>query len=574
MRKRLTSIGVSLVMLLANTAVAMADEQDVVILYENDVHCAIEGYSKLAAMKKELQQEHSHVGVVSSGDFVQGSSLGSISKGGYIVELMNQVGYDAVTLGNHEFGYKMERLNELIDMMDPKPICCNFQAVGESESYLKPYSIVSYGDTKIAYIGITTPSTLVLSSPSQFIGDDGEYIYTFNIDNIYDVVQHSIDEAEKEGADYIVALSHVGYEEEGTYEDVIDLIQNTSGFDVVLDGHSHSVIENMIVEDKDGNEVVLTSTGTQFEYIGKLTISDTGIKTELIPTAEYTKTDAEIDRYIENINNEYAKLGERKIGVSEIDLITHEGETRIIRTKETNLGDLCADAYRFVSNAEVSYLNGGAIRAEIKKGDITFNDIYSVFPFDDKVVVAEASGQDIKDMLEMAMMYEYGSFPHVSGITFSVNTAIPSSVTVDQNEVFTGVSGQYRVYDIKVLNSESGVYEPIDLNKTYRLGSHAYLLLEYGSGMQMFDDAKIIQNDGMLAVELLEKYIAENCNGVIGQEYAEMSPNITFTEGEIITEASAPAAAAADNGQMWICAGLILVISTVFFFAADRKTKK
>jgi 2',3'-cyclic-nucleotide 2'-phosphodiesterase (5'-nucleotidase family) len=115
------------------------------------------GYPKLAAMKNELLQTHKYVGVVSGGDYVQGQSLGVISRGEYIVKLMNLVGYDALTLGNHEFDYKLDRLNELVGMMNTKPISCNFQKIGEDASYFEPYSIVSYGDVEIAYIGITTP---------------------------------------------------------------------------------------------------------------------------------------------------------------------------------------------------------------------------------------------------------------------------------------------------------------------------------------------------------------------------------------------------------------------------------
>lgn len=138
------------------TAFAVQNTEDIVILYENDVHCEIGGYSKLAAMKKELLQTYSNVGVVSCGDYIQGNSLGVISQGECVVEVMNLVGYDAVTLGNHEFDYRLERLEELIGRMDTAPVCCNFQKIGEDASYFKPYSIVSYGDVDIAYIGITS----------------------------------------------------------------------------------------------------------------------------------------------------------------------------------------------------------------------------------------------------------------------------------------------------------------------------------------------------------------------------------------------------------------------------------
>lgn len=522
-------------------------QDDIIILYENDVHCAVEGYSKIAAMKTELQETHAHVGVVSGGDFIQGNSLGVVSKGQYIVELMNLVGYDAVTLGNHEFDFRMERLEELVSMMETKPISCNFQKIGEDTSYFKPYSIVSYGDVDIAYIGITTPSTLTTAAPAQFKDEDGNFLYTFNPTTLYEVVQGNIDAALAEGADYVIAISHIGYAEDEVYgdiEDVETLIQNTSGFDVVLDAHSHSVIEGMTLTDKGGNEVLLSSTGTKFEYIGKLTISGDDLQTELIKTAEYQATDAAVDAYIAKIYEEYAVLGERKVAISEVDLITKDADgNRLVRKAETNLGNLCADAFRYVVDADIGYMNGGSIRADMLQGDVTVNSLLSVQPFNNSVVLAEISGQAFLDMMEMAMMIwpeENGSFPHVSGVTFSVNTAIPSSVVLNEYEEFVGVSGEYRVYDLKIYNRETGNYEPIDLNKTYTLAASNYILLECGSGMKMLENAKILQNDGMLDIEAMERYMVEELEGRIGGEYAQAKIHITFTEGRVESETTVP----------------------------------
>ena len=535
--KKLLSFAIVLCMFLScfSGVVFAKDTETIVILYENDVHCAVEGYSKLAAMKNELSEDYEYVGVVSSGDFVQGGTLGAVSRGEYVVSLMNLVGYDAVTLGNHEFDYKLARLGELAELMNTKPISCNFQEIGTSKSYFEPYSIVSYGDVDIAYIGITTPSALSSSSPAQFKDENGEYIYTFNVDTLYDVVQANIDSAKEDGADYIIALSHIGYEEDEQYEDARDLIENTDGFDVVLDGHSHSVIENMKIDDEGGNEVILTSTGTKFENIGKLTISGETITTELIETESYTNTDASVDAKLAEINEAYSALGNRKIGDSEIELITHDGDKRLVRTTETNLGNLCADAIKTVTKVDIAYVNGGGIRAPIEIGEVSFNDIFSVFPFNNQIVVAEMTGQKIRDMLEMSLMNypaEDGSFPHVAGLTFSVNKSIPTSVKTDENTVFTGASGEYRVYDIKVLNEDTGEYEPIKLDGTYSFASFNYFVLDQGGGMSMFDGVKILKNDGMLDVEALETYITENLGGVIGEEYAEVDNRITFTDGE------------------------------------------
>ena len=126
MKKKLLSCIACIFMVLCslNAIVFAKDSETIVILYENDVHCAIEGYSKLAAMKNELSETYTNVGVVSVGDFVQGGTLGAVSKGEYIVNLMNKVGYDAIALGNHEFDYQLPRLNELNAMSNTKFISC------------------------------------------------------------------------------------------------------------------------------------------------------------------------------------------------------------------------------------------------------------------------------------------------------------------------------------------------------------------------------------------------------------------------------------------------------------------
>ena len=537
MKKRLLSCIVCICMVLCslNAATFAKDSETIVILYENDVHCAVEGYSKLAAMKNELKSEYEYVGVVSSGDFVQGGTLGAVSKGEYIVELMNLVGYDAIAPGNHEFDYTISRITELYELSETKYISCNFAKIGEEKTYFEPYTIVSYGDVDIAYIGIITPETITSARPSQFRNENGEIIYTFNESRLYELVQESIDEATEDGADYVIALSHIGYDESGELNDVTDVIENTDGLDVVLDAHSHSVIEEKIVKDKSGDDVLLSSTGTGFENIGKLTIANGEFDTELVKTETYTKTDADVDAYIAEINESYAELGNRKIGESKVELITHNEEgTRLVRTAETNLGNLCSDALFFVTNADVSYVNGGGLRAPIKSGDMTFNDIYSVFPFNNRIVTAEITGQVLLDMLEMSMIsypQEDGAFPHMSGITFSVNKSIPSSIKVDENGFFTKVDGDYRVYDVKVLDKESGNYKALELDKKYILAAADYYILNFGSGMSMFKDAKVVESEGMLDVEVLERYITDNLNGVIGEDYKDVVNRITFTDG-------------------------------------------
>ena len=174
------------------------------------------------------------------------------------------------------------------------------------------------------------------------------------------------------------------------------------------------------------------------------------------------------------------------------------------------------------------------MRTPIKAGDLTFNDIFSVFPFNNSIVIAGISGQVLLDMLEMGMMMypeEHGAFPHMSGVTFSLNTSIPSSVKVDENGFFIEVDGTYRVYNVKILNKESGVYESLDLNKMYSFAAINYYILDFGGGLAMFKNATILENEGTLDVEFLERYITDNLNGVFGDEYKDVVNRITYTDG-------------------------------------------
>ncbi len=598
MKQRMfAALAVVCLLLAAMPFSALAADEAIVILYENDVHCAIEGYAKLSAMKQELAAEGKYVGVVSCGDYIQGSSLGAISQGEYIVNAMNMVGYDALALGNHEFDYRLERLQTLVEAMDTKPVCCNFQTLDASAPVFEPYRIVSYGDVDVAYVGVTTPDTLTSSSPSQFMDGTGAYIYTFHSTDLYDVVQQSIDAAKAEGADYVVALAHLGTEFVNQDWSAQALVQHTDGLDVVLDGHSHSVVESMTVADKSGDEVLISSTGTKFAHIGQLTIAADGtLSTTLIPTESYEKQDGEILAYIEQINEEYAALGNRHIGDSTVTLTTvDENGNRIIRHQETNLGDFCADAFRLVTGADVGVINGGGIRDDLDAGEITFNDILSVFPFNNTVCVAEVTGQQLLDFLELtAMLYpdENGSFQHVSGLRYAIDEKVPTSVVLDENGVFVRVEGERRVWGVAVLDAQTGQYEPLDPMASYTVASHNYLLIDHGSGASMFNEAAILENSGMLDVELLEVYITEHLNGVIGDEYTASQGRITVgakptdattTTASAVTtttvRAATPSAPSSPKTDDAACLPVYIAVAAVaigmlLIVSAHRKTDK
>ena len=545
-------LGIALVWMVTSFAACQKQDSlcdDIVVLYTNDVHCGIEeniGYTGLAAYKKAAEQTYQYVTLVDCGDAVQGDFIGTVSDGEYIVDIMNQLGYRFAVTGNHEFDYGMEQLSSLIDKANAQYLGCNITYSGSGENKLdkiKPYEIVEYGKTKVAFIGVATPESLTKSTPTYFMEDD-EYVYNFaqgnDGQNLYDCVQGYVDECEAQGADYVILLAHLGDAEESVPYTSPELIAATDGIDVVLDAHAHSVIAGKTVENKAGEPVLLSSTGTKLANIGKLVIhADGEITTELI--CGYSAKDADMDAYIQNVKAQYEIEMNKVIATSDIALTckTEDG-IRLVRNRETTIGDLCADAYRAIGGADIGVVNGGGIRADIPKGDITYANMLAVHPYGNTLCVVRATGQEIIDLLETACMYtqaeiskdgnaigENGGFMQVSGLKFTIDTSIPSSVVLDELGNFASVSGERRVKDVTVLD-DNGAYVPIELDAVYTLASHNYLLKAGGNSFTGFMDNEFIISEGICDYQVLTQYITEVLNGKLGELYSAPQGRITI----------------------------------------------
>lgn len=532
MRKILSCL-LALALLLSGLT-AFAEEtaaKDVVVLYTNDVHCGIDeniGYAGLAAYKKAFAKAGYDVLLVDNGDAIQGGPVGTLSKGEYIIDIMNEVGYDVATIGNHEFDYGMDQFMALREKANFPYVSANFTDL-EGKTILDPFVIKEAGGRKIAFVGASTPETFTKSTPTFFQNEKGEYIYDFcegeDGKRLYAAVQKAVDDAREAGAEYVVVLAHLGIDGSSVPYTSSDLIVNTNGIDAVLDGHSHSTIEQEVVKNKDGEEVLLSSTGTKLAAVGALTIAADGTLSTRLHTESIFQDD-ETTAFVEGIKAQYGETLAKVVASSQVDLIVNdltavdsEGKPiRIIRSQETNLGDLCADAYRLVSGADIGVVNGGGIRAAIPAGDITFEQIISVHPFGNALCVVETTGQQILDALEKSVSKlpdENGGFWQVSGLTFTVDMSVPSTVVVDDKGNFVEVSGERRVKDVKVGG------EDLDPAKTYTLASHNYMLKSGGDGFNMFINDKLLQDEVMLDNQVLITYITENLGGVIGEEYAE-----------------------------------------------------
>ena len=507
--------------------------QPIIVLYDNDVHCSIDGYPMLVSYRDECLSNTDYVSTISCGDFASGGLAGAVSKGERIVEIMNYVGYDVVALGNHELDYGMEQMFNIIETLDAPVVCANFKNVQTGTYPYPAYHMVSYGKVDVAYIGFTTTTSGTVTSLSD---KQGNPLYSFMREDFYQNAQYFIDEARKNGADYVIALAHLGdSEKSGGHSSSTNLIINTSGLDAVIDGHDHHVIEERFVNNKDGKPVLLTSSGTNFQYIGQLTINTDGtMHSSLTDIANgEVSPDNKAQEFINRLKEDIESQGNFVIGNSEVDLMIYNADgTHIVRKQESNLGDFCADALRVFTDADIALINGGGIRANINRGNILFNDLYNVMPFGDMIATGIITGQQLLDVLEFSVSSlpaESGSFMQVSGLRFDVNPSIPSPVVKDsETSLFSHVGeGNRRVSNVEVLDKESGEYKEIELSHQYIMATLDYLILEQGAS-GIFNQVKPISTYWGADIEILRHYLEYGLGGCVGIEYSEPQGRIRF----------------------------------------------
>ncbi|MBQ6234533.1 MAG: 5'-nucleotidase C-terminal domain-containing protein [Clostridia bacterium] len=492
------------------------EEPVAIVLFTNDVHCGIRdgwGYAGVADLKKTLEAEGNEVFLVDAGDHVQGGPIGSLTQGEAIIDIMNFVGYDLATLGNHEFDYGMDQTFALVEQANYPYVSANFVKVDGNEPVLDAYKIFEANGKKIAFVGLSTPESITKSTPTYFMNEDNTaYVYGFCQDatgeGVYAAAQAAIDAARAEGADYVIIVGHMGIDEQSSPWMSTEIIANITGADAFIDGHSHSVI-NQVVEDKNvgGKGVLHGQTGTKLANVGKLTIdAEGGMTLEILPASEKVKDDPETDAYIKEIEDEFNELLNSVVAHTDHDLTINDPDTgaRAVRKAETNLGDLCADAYRTMFDADIAFVNGGGVRANIPTGDITFQQIINVHPFGNTAVLAEVTGQQILDALEHGAASnpgESGGFLQVAGLKYEIHNYLPANEIIDDQKMWVSNAGldEYRVKNVQVLNKETGEYEDLDLTKKYTLASHNYMLMDMGDGYAMFGANITILNDSGIA---------------------------------------------------------------------------
>ena len=487
-----------------------------VILHTNDVHGAVEGYAYIAQLKADYEAKGAEVILVDAGDFSQGTTYVSSTKGADAVTMMNAAGYDVVTLGNHEFDYGYAQLKENMSKAKFKVVCADVFNEDGTPIFDASYTYTTKSGVKVGFFGMETPETQTKANPALIKG------LTFATGDAF--TKAAADQvAALKDADVVICLAHLGVDGESKPYRSADLYAAVKGIDFIVDGHSHTVMT------KGEKGEPIQSTGTAFANIGVIVIDDASKKIEsnsLYEIKEDTAKDATgaaaAKTIVDRVDKEYGVV----FAKSEVTLNGAKAPNGN-RDSETNNGDLITDAmlWKVMQNKEgltvdadhvVAITNGGGIRAAIKPGDVTKKDINTVLPFGNTVAVIYVTGAELLEALE-ASTYSLpvGGFPQVAGINFTLSTA----VAYDANAETYPASTYYGPKSINrvVINSING--KEFKADDTYAVVTNNFVA-GGGDTYYAFAAASAQFDTGIPLDEAVMEYVTTELKGVIGAQYA------------------------------------------------------
>lgn len=490
-----------------------------VILHTNDVHGAVEGYAYIAQLKADYEAKGAEVILVDAGDYSQGTTYVSSTKGADAVTMMNAAGYDVVTLGNHEFDYGYAQLKENMSKAKFKVVCADVFNADGTPIFDANYTYTTKSGVKIGFFGMETPETQTKANPTKIKG------LTFATNDAFTKAAADQVEALKD-ADVVICLAHLGVDGESKPYRSTDLYAAVKGIDFIIDGHSHTVMT------KGENGEPIQSTGTAFANIGVIVIDDATKKIEsnsLFEIKEDTAKDATVaaaaQKIIDRIDKEYGAV----FAKSEVELNGAKAPNGN-RDSETNNGDLITDAmvWKILQDKEsltvdadhvVAVTNGGGIRKAINPGDVTKKNINEVLPFGNTVVTIYITGAELLEALEASTYCTpdaIGGFPQVSGINYTISTA----VAYDANAETYPASTYYGPKSINrvTINSING--KEFKADDTYAVITNDFC----GGGgdtYYAFAAATAKFDTGIPLDEVVMEYITAELKGVIGKQYAE-----------------------------------------------------
>ena len=531
MRRKILSLLLAVAMVFSLAVTAHAEETEektmdgqIVILHTNDVHGAIAGYAKVAALKDAYEAKGAYVLLMDAGDFIQGDPTVSVSEGATAVELMNMAGYDVVSMGNHEFDYGYENMKTLAAAAEFPIVDANVLYNGKV-AFEDNVVFTAPDGTKIGVFGLDTPETATKAHPAKIQG-----VTFLAEDKLFDCAKKQVAALEAEGCDYIVCLGHLGIDDESTGNRSIDLLKKVSGIDMFIDGHSHSTLGEVTAaaEAAGITGTAVTSTGTKLENVGVVTINGESISATVTALADLTAEDADIAARAAAIQKEIDDDYGTVFAKTEVALNGEKDPGN--RTEETNLGDLICDALVWGAKkngetVDAAVTNGGGIRASIAAGNITKKDINTVLPFGNTLGIVKVTGAELLEALEASTYCTpaaIGGFPQVSGIEFTVDT----TVAYDQGDLYPG-STYYGPKSIQRVTIETVGGKAFDPKATYSIATNDFMAAG-GDTYYAFAAASVNYDLGIPMDEVVMDYITTELKGVVTAEaYGEPAGRIT-----------------------------------------------
>ena len=505
---------------------------EIVILHTNDVHGAISSYAKVAALKAEYEAKGAEVLLMDAGDYIQGEPYVSVSQGETAIRLMNYVGYDVATIGNHEFDYGYENLAELAAAAEFPIIAANVMYNGKTAFEANKVFELESG-VKVGVFGLSTPETATKAHPGKIKG-----VTFLSGDDMNKAAQAQVDELTAAGCDYIICLGHLGIDDSSKGYRSVDQLEAVTGIDVFIDGHSHSSLDDvkaLVGEDCKVGDTLLTSTGTKLATVGAVVISEDGISIESVDLEKYEGSDDVVEEAAQLVIDEVDAAYGEVFAKSEVELCGEKAPGN--RTEETNNGDLIADAILWQAKKDgnlpvadenvIAITNGGGIRAAIAAGDITKKDVNTVLPFGNTVAYVTVKGSVLLEALEASTYCTpeaVGAFPQVAGIEFTVDT----NKAFDQGEQYPG-STYYAPASINRVTIESINGKAFDPEATYVVVTNDFLAAG-GDTYYAFSVSTSVDT-GIPMDEAVMSYITEELKGVVtAEKYGEPQGRITVLE--------------------------------------------
>ncbi|MBF1344169.1 MAG: bifunctional metallophosphatase/5'-nucleotidase [Megasphaera micronuciformis] len=532
MMKKMTALLGLAVACLCSTAFA-ADFSNLVIVHTNDSHGydrraeGINGMATVSALKKDFQQQGKNVILLDAGDAIQDNNLVNLSEGKTAIQFMNAAKYDAMALGNHEFDYGADVTQKRIKEAKFPVMSANIYVDATGKPFApKTRTILKRGDVKIGVFGLTTPSTVTTSNPLSVRG-----LTFLSQEDLYKAAQREVDALKKDGVDLVVAVGHLGSKPDVAGDRSDDVLEHVKGIDIFIDGHDHTVKNRYV------NGALLAETGAHLENIGVILYKDGKWQEDLYPYGRFTKEDPTVKKIVDKAQTAIDKKLSTVVGNTTVEL--NGARDPGVRTEETNLGDLIADAFLWQAQQAVALKgitvdgaiqNGGTIRSSIDAGKITENDVLRVMPYHNYLQYVTLKGAVLLEVLEAATCttpQAIGAFPQVAGITYTVDTTKPyaEGSQYPHSTYYAPAKPGSRV-TIATVGGKA-----FDPEATYCIAMPDYLTYGGDTYYALTDPAKVeTETTGYLDVDSMKNYIQTVLGGTVGNTYAQPQGRITIVK--------------------------------------------